>query len=121
MIEDVSREDKYDPKVNDPALKGGRWVSLIGDDGFRYYGSHLESVSQDIKVGQKVKAGELLGMVGKSGNAARTPRHLHFGISKATRPYSWKVRRGEIDPYYFLKCLKSHTCDPVNALRNEEK
>jgi len=117
VIEDIKREDTYDPKVNDPATKGGRWVSLVGDDGYRYYGSHLQSVSANIKVGQKVKAGKVLGVVGKSGNAAKTPRHLHFGISNASRPYTWKVRRGEIDPYHFLKCLNVKNCDPLRALK----
>jgi len=116
VIEDISRKDTYDSKENDPATKGGRWVSLIGDDGYRYYGSHLQSVSADIKVGQKVKAGEFLGMVGRSGNAAKTPRHLHLGISLAPRPYGWKVRRGEIEPYHFLKCILKEGCDPLKKL-----
>jgi peptidoglycan LD-endopeptidase LytH len=113
VIEDLGTEDRWDPRTQDPSLKGGRWVSLIGKDGFRYYGSHLASVAGNLRKGQEVEAGTALGMVGRAGNARGTPPHLHFGISLASRPYSWKVRRGEIDPVPMLKCLLSKSCDPA--------
>jgi murein DD-endopeptidase MepM/ murein hydrolase activator NlpD len=111
-IEDLQREDRWDSKKADPAFKGGRWVSLLGDDGYRYYGSHLVRVSPDISVGQRVAGGTRLGEVGNSGNARSTPAHLHFGVSKDSRPYSWQVRRGEIDPVLLLRCMLRKGCDP---------
>ena len=116
VIEDLQKNDAWDEKKNDPEKKGGRWVSLIGDDGFRYYGSHLESVSEKIAPGQRIQPGDVLGYLGSSGNARKTPRHLHFGISQATTPYNWKTRRGEIDPYPFLQCLQRKGCVPRTAL-----
>lgn len=115
-IEDIQREDRWNKKQNDPELKGGIWVSIIGDDGYRYYGSHLASVVDTVSIGTRVKPGDVLGSIGTSGNAKGTPNHLHFGISLATRPYTWKVRRGEIEPYYFLKCLQKKGCDPRETL-----
>ena len=117
VIEDIQRTDEWDRKTKDPDKKGGRWVSLLGDDGFRYYGSHLERVPDNINVGQRVKGGDVLGYMGNSGNAKGTPVHLHFGISSATAPYSWKTRRGEIEPYYFLRCILKKGCDPQAALK----
>lgn len=112
VVEELQKNDEWDKKSNDPAKKGGRWVSLIGDDGFRYYGSHLESVSEKISVGQRLQAGDVLGCLGNSGNAKGTPTHLHFGISSASTPYSWQTRRGVTAPYSFLQCILREGCNP---------
>jgi murein DD-endopeptidase MepM/ murein hydrolase activator NlpD len=102
VIDEVSYDDRWDAAVDDPALRGGRFVSLIGDDGARYYGSHLSAVVPGLAPGVRVAAGQLLGYVGTSGDAAGTAPHLHFGISHPTFPGDWSVRRGEIDPYPYL-------------------
>jgi murein DD-endopeptidase MepM/ murein hydrolase activator NlpD len=120
VIEEVQRNDRWSRETDDPALKGGRWVSLIGDDGIRYYGSHLLRVEPGLAAGQRVQAGARLGEVGRSGNARRTPAHLHFGISRGQRPYSWQVRRGEIDPHPLLKCMLRKTCNPRVILQSME-
>ena len=114
-VEDVQETDLWE-KTRDPAMKGGIWLSITGDDGYRYYGSHLEGIAAGITVGKRVKPGEILAYIGASGNAKHTPSHLHFGISLASRPYSYIVRRGEIEPYYFLACLRSNRCDPRKTL-----
>lgn len=102
VIQGVSRTDKWDPDVNDGANRGGLFVSLLGDDGVRYYGSHLSAVAAGIEAGVRVEAGQLLGNVGVSGSARDTPPHLHFGISRPTPLDDWEVRRGEVDPVPFL-------------------
>src|SRR5437773_2340659 len=48
VVDFVSYEDKWDPKVNDGATRGGLSVAIIGDDGVRYYGSHLSKVADEI-------------------------------------------------------------------------
>ena len=103
VIDEVSRNDSWDPATNDPALRGGKYVSLIGDDGIRYYGSHLDEVAPGIEAGIRVAAGTLLGYVGNSGNARGLPSHLHFGISPPTFPGDWEVRRGVVSPYTYLR------------------
>ncbi len=107
VIQGVSRVDTWDPEVGDGATKAGLFVSLIGDDGVRYYGSHLSEVADGIEAGVRVKAGQLLGLVGASGNARRTPPHLHFGISRPTALGDWEIRRGEVDPVPFLDAWKA--------------
>ncbi len=116
VVEDLQNSDEWDAKAKDPGKKGGKWVSLRGDDGFRYYGSHLESVSEKIRVGQRLQAGDVLGTIGNSGNAKNTPAHLHFGISYASTPYSWRTRRGEVAPYPFLRCILREGCKPQATL-----
>ena len=102
-IQELSREDAWNPKADDPALRGGRFVSLIGDDGVRYYGSHLNVVVAGLTPGQHVDAGQILGYVGTSGNARGGQTHLHFGLSHPTFAGDWAVRRGELAPYVYLQ------------------
>jgi murein DD-endopeptidase MepM/ murein hydrolase activator NlpD len=103
VVDFVSSKDVWDPKVNDGATRGGLSVALIGDDGVRYYGSHLSQVADGIAPGVRVVAGQPLGLTGKSGDARYTDAHLHFGISRPTTPDDWEVRRGEIAPYSYLR------------------
>jgi murein DD-endopeptidase MepM/ murein hydrolase activator NlpD len=103
MVDYVSNQDVWDPKVNDGATRGGLSVAIIGDDGVRYYGSHLSQIADGIAPGVRVAAGQKLGLTGKSGDARFTDAHLHFGISRPTTPDDWAVRRGEIPPYSYLR------------------
>ncbi len=102
IVDELRRDDPWDPAVDDPVTRGGRYVSVVGDDGVRYYCSHLESVASDIEESGRVAAGQVIGTIGTSGNAARTSPHCHFGISHPTFPGDWEVRRGEIWPYDYL-------------------
>jgi len=103
VVDFVSREDRWDPQVDDGATRGGLSVAIVGDDGVRYYGSHLSQVADGIAPGVRVVVGQVLGFTGHSGDAANTPPHLHFGISHPTTPDDWAVRRGEIRPYRYLQ------------------
>ena len=102
MIDFVSYEDRWDPEHDDLALRGGLCVAILGDDGVRYYGSHLSAIEPGINPGIRVAAGQVLGYVGHTGNARTTPFHLHFGISHPTYPEDWRARRGEVEPFPFL-------------------
>lgn len=103
VIDYISAVDTWDPKVDDPATRGGLSVAIIGDDGVRYYGSHLSALAKGIRPGVRVKAGQLLGLTGKTGDARYVSPHLHFGISHPTTPDDWKTRRGEVWPYKYLR------------------
>ncbi len=103
IIDFVNRIDRWDPTTDVPADRGGIMVAMIGDDGVRYYGSHLMGIADGIEVGVRVEVGQLLGWTGSSGNAASTPPHLHFGISRPTTPDDWQTRRGEVPPYDYLR------------------
>src|SRR4051812_36846484 len=90
-VDEISRRDHWDPSVNSGGTRGGRYVSIVGDDGVRYYGSHLLRVRRGIKPGVRVKAGQVLGRIDNSGDAKYTPTHVHYGISWPTRPHIWWV------------------------------
>jgi len=103
VVDYVSSRDVWDPALDDGATRGGLSVAIVGDDGVRYYGSHLSRIADGIAPGVRVTAGQLLGLTGKTGDARYTDAHLHFGISHPTRPDDWAVRRGEIPPYDYLR------------------
>jgi len=94
VIDEVNTVDKWSGKTNKGADRGGLSVSVIGDDGNRYYGSHLSKIEANIVTGLRVATGEKLGEIGSSGSAKGTKPHLHFGISYPTEKGIWWVRRG---------------------------
>ena len=72
---------------------GGKvlWLKSAAHGWTAYY-AHLDK--QNVREGQYVRKGEVLGTVGKTGNARYTPAHLHFGIYKASGP---------VNPYPYVK------------------
>ncbi|MEN3295635.1 MAG: peptidoglycan LD-endopeptidase LytH [Burkholderiales bacterium] len=58
---------------------GGKAVWVLGPGRQRHYYAHLDRFA-DVYAGQRIQAGTVLGYVGNTGNARRTPSHLHYGI-----------------------------------------
>jgi murein DD-endopeptidase MepM/ murein hydrolase activator NlpD len=99
---EVSRVDRFDRRGPRGPHNGGLSVSLLGDDGVRYYGSHLSAIAAGVDAGARVRAGQQLGRVGRTGNANNVC-HLHFGISPACRGQGdWWIRRGVVWPARYL-------------------
>lgn len=66
------------------ANAGGNHVILdLGSGHYAFY-AHLQPGSLRVKVGDKVSRGQVLGLVGNSGNS--TEPHLHFHVSDANSP-----------------------------------
>ena len=107
VIDEVNRVDSWSGKTNLGVDRGGLYVSFIGDDGVRYYASHLKSIPKSIEPGVVVKAGRFLGTVGATGSARGTKPHIHFGLSWSTPPQTWWVRRGMVWPWKYLDAWKA--------------
>lgn len=117
-VDEVSRKDRWSGKTNRGQDRGGLFVSIIGSDGVRYYGSHLSEVAVGIEPGVPVIAGQILGKVGDTGSARGTSPHLHFGLSWPTKKGDWKIRRGALLPYKYLKSWqKGGNLSPVDAIK----
>ncbi|MGZ5287657.1 MAG: M23 family metallopeptidase [Flavisolibacter sp.] len=87
----VAAADGYVTSVKEGGI-GGKTVWLrLQDKNLTLYYAHLDE--QLVKMGQFVKKGETLGLVGNTGNAITTPHHLHFGIYTIG---------GAIDPLVFV-------------------
>lgn len=106
-VDEVGYTDTWNGRTSLGPARGGLFVSIVGDDGVRYYGSHLSSVGTGIRRGVRVLAGQGLGRVGTSGSARGTSPHLHFGISWPTAPGVWWVRRGMVQPYPYLQSWRA--------------
>lgn len=87
--------------------KGGYRVGIMSDSGIYYYYAHLDSYS-NIKEGQRVSAGELLGYMGDSGYGPEGTKgkfavHLHVGI------YVYlNGKEVSLNPYYILCHLENN-------------
>ena len=75
---------------------GGKTLYLRAADGSHdFYYAHLHSYSDLAVVGTTVRQGDVLGTVGNTGNARRTPPHLHFQALRRNG-----TRRGRpVNPY----------------------
>ncbi len=81
---------------------GGNRLWLRDSRGNEFYYAHLSAYSPLAVNGMKVKAGDVLGFVGNTGDAITTPPHLHFEThpvdllplgydGSAVDPYDWLV------------------------------
>ena len=73
LVDEISRRDAWSARVNAGATRGGRSVSVVGNDGVRYYYSHLSALEPGIAPGVQVATGQRLGAVGNTGSARPTP------------------------------------------------
>lgn len=97
----ATRKDTWKASVNAGATRGGLSVSLLGDDGVRYYGSHLSVIDAKIVPGARVTTGQTLGKIGDTGDASAC--HLHFGISPpCAKVGDWWLQRGSVYPWPYL-------------------
>jgi murein DD-endopeptidase MepM/ murein hydrolase activator NlpD len=82
---------------------GGHAFYLHAADGV-YYGAHLDGYEGDRR---SVAAGDVLGYVGQTGNAAATSPHLHF---------EWHPSGGvAVDPFRALSALTPQTPGDVHV------
>ena len=73
---------------------GGNRLWLTDDRGTAYYYAHLSAFAPGVTDGLRVRAGQVIGFVGNSGDAITTPPHLHFEIHPGDGD--------SVDPYPYL-------------------
>jgi peptidoglycan LD-endopeptidase LytH len=96
-------ENRYDRKIDNPALRGGPSVSILGDDNVRYYTSHLGVVL--VKAGDVVRAGDPIGTIALTGDSEAC--HTHVGLSPTCAGPEWSIRRGVIWPWPYLDAWRA--------------
>jgi murein DD-endopeptidase MepM/ murein hydrolase activator NlpD len=91
--------------------RGGYRFWLRDGDGTGYYYAHLSAFSPLAANSGFVRAGDVLGFVGASGDAEGTPPHLHFEIHPASlRAFGYD---GVVDPAPFLSAWKRRADLPL--------
>jgi murein DD-endopeptidase MepM/ murein hydrolase activator NlpD len=85
------------------SIRGGITVYQYDPSGrYCYYYAHLDRYADGLREGQTLRAGDLVGYVGTSGNAPKDTPHLHFAIFRLTEPGRWWEGTA-IDPYLALQ------------------
>ena len=72
---------------------GGHMVKVFGPGGEWHYYAHMDHFA-NVRAGDVIARGAILGYVGNSGDAITTPCHLHYGI--------YSPLGGAMDPYWRL-------------------
>jgi len=124
VVDEVNRVDRFTWKTNKGADRGGLFISIIGDDGVRYYGSHLSKIEDGMESGVRVSVGDVIGYVGATGDSRGLAPHIHFGISWPTPEQKnvWWVRRGELYPWKYLDAWKAgKDVSPATAVKALQK
>ena len=105
VISQLHRKDKWTPEDDSPGTRGGLTNTLTGDDGVRYFFSHLGRIK--VLMNQRVSAGDWIGVMGSSGNARVTRCHTHFGMSRVCPLAEVYLLQGEIWPQKYLDAWKN--------------
>jgi murein DD-endopeptidase MepM/ murein hydrolase activator NlpD len=84
------------------SVRGGNTIYHFDPtETYCYYYAHLDRYASDIREGQYIKRGQIIGYVGTSGNAPKDTPHLHFAIFKLNSDKRW-WQGTPIDPYPLL-------------------
>lgn len=98
---------------------GGHTAMLFGDDGRVYYYAHMV---QGSGVPGRLAAGQRIGAVDNTGNAATTPSHCHWAM--ATQAFGIdNFGQGDLAPWPFLRKLQANVPpkeDELTALEKQE-
>jgi len=94
---------------------GGYRLWLLDKEGNQFFYAHLSAYSTLAHDGAHVRAGQVIGFMGNTGDAEGTPVHLHFEIHPVSLLYLGQD--GAVDPTKYLDAWK-HQKDlpfPVSA------
>jgi murein DD-endopeptidase MepM/ murein hydrolase activator NlpD len=72
------------PRWGHDGGRAGIRLWLVGDSGTHYLYAHNQR--NHARPGQRVRRGDLVASIGNSGNAARTPPHVHFEVHPGGGP-----------------------------------
>ena len=93
-------------RVGTRTVPGNRlWLRNERGDTFFY--AHLSAFAEGARNGARVRAGDVVGFVGTTGDAERTPPHLHFEVHPEGG--------GPVNPYPFVRAWEERRDVPAAA------
>jgi hypothetical protein len=93
---------------------GGNRLWLLDNEGNQFYYAHLSAFSTAAVNGARVKAGEVIGFMGRTGDAEGTPYHLHFEVHPVA--FLYLGYDGAVDPTSYLEAWSHQQDLPFPAL-----
>jgi peptidoglycan LD-endopeptidase LytH len=82
---------------------GGNTIYQFDEAGvFCYYYAHLDRYADGLKSGDKVKAGQVIGYAGSTGNASPDSPDLHFAVFELGPGKEW-WKGTAVNPYEALR------------------
>ena len=82
--------------------RGGKTIYQFDDtEVYCYYYAHLDGYAAGLREGMRIERGDVIGLVGSTGNAVARSPHLHFAITQLGPEKQW-WKGQPIDPYPFL-------------------
>lgn len=96
----------------------GNAISILGPKWRLHSYFHMKDIN--VKIGQIVDKNTLIGHVGKTGNAATTPAHIHYQINTPF-PYFWlyNQKMGICNPPEKFNWMKMFYLNPDSYLRKD--
>lgn len=96
---------------------GGWRIGVRDLNNVYYYFAHLSGFKKELKIGDVVKPGQVLGWVGSSGygkpgTSGKFPPHLHFGLYRDNGLTDWSF-----DPYPYLRKWEREERQRIRAKR----
>ncbi len=79
---------------------GGNRLWILDEQGNQFYYAHLSAFAPAAKNGARVKAGQVVGFMGNTGDAEGTPVHLHFEVHPVS--FLYLGYDGAVDPTPYL-------------------
>ncbi|HEX9890941.1 MAG TPA: M23 family metallopeptidase [Actinomycetota bacterium] len=65
----------------------GIYVEITDPQGIQYFYCHMSAHAPGLQVGQAIQVGQVVGLVGNTGNAINTPSHVHFEFQPGGVPH----------------------------------
>ena len=98
----VAVDDGRVVKLFTSAAGGLTVYQFDAEQKYAYYYAHLDDYAKGLSEGMYLKRGDLVGLVGSTGNAPVNAPHLHFTIFELGPERKWWKGRA-INPYPYLR------------------
>jgi murein DD-endopeptidase MepM/ murein hydrolase activator NlpD len=97
----IAAADGWVEKLFESGRGGTTLYQRSADRRWTYYYAHLAGYAPGVREGMRVRAGQVLGYVGDTGDAGAGNYHLHFGLTRMHGGERW-WQGDNVNPYPLL-------------------